>query len=184
METAVTISIRMGVPADAAALAGLAARTFEDAFAAHNRPEDMAEHLARSYGVVRQSAELADPAITTLFAELDGRLAGYAQVRQGPAPTCVTGPAPIELWRFYVDRPWHGRGVAQALMTAAVAEAAHRGAATLWLGVWEQNDRAIAFYRKCGFLDVGSQSFILGSDGQTDRLMMRALDPSFMPSRS
>ncbi|MBA3258735.1 MAG: GNAT family N-acetyltransferase [Gemmatimonadales bacterium] len=168
-------SVRPGRLADAALLAELGARTFHETFGAHNRAEDMALYLGRSYGVAQQSVELADPSMATLLAELDGQVAGYAQLRSGPPPACVEGPAPLELWRFYVDRPWQGRGMAQALMAAVRAEAVRRGARTLWLCVWERNERAKAFYRKCGFLDVGSQPFILGTDRQTDRVLAGAL---------
>jgi ribosomal protein S18 acetylase RimI-like enzyme len=65
--------------------------------------------------------------------------------------------------------------VAHALMTAALAAAVERGAETIWLGVWERNPRAIAFYRKWGFEDVGSHDFLLGNDRQIDRLMVRAV---------
>lgn len=169
-----TPTIRLGLPADAAMLAEFAARNFRDAFAADNRPEDIELHLAGSYSPEKQLAELVDPNITTLLAEVDGQLAGYAQVRSDPVPPCVWGPAPIELGRFYVDRPWHGRGVAQALMQAVVDAAVRRGAETLWLGVWERNARGRAFYQKAGFVDVGSQTFTLGTDVQFDRVL--ALD--------
>lgn len=171
------VSIRRGIPADAARLAELATRTFRDAFAADNRPEDLELHLTRSYGAVQQAAELANPGIVSLIAEIEGVAVGYAQVRRGPAPLCVTGAEPSELWRFYVERAWHGRGVAPALMEAVVAAAAEQAARTLWLGVWERNERAQAFYRKCGFHDVGTQPFLLGTDPQTDRIMVRALEP-------
>jgi diamine N-acetyltransferase len=65
--------------------------------------------------------------------------------------------------------------VAQPLMAAVVEEATSQGARTLWLGVWERNERAKAFYRKCGFTDVGSYPFVLGNDPQVDRVMVRAL---------
>ena len=113
--------------------------------------------------------------MTTLLAEAGGRLAGYAQLRSGPAPACVTGVDPIELMRFYVSREWHGRGVAQSLMGSIMQEAAGRGARTLWLGVWERNQRAQAFYRKAGFTDAGSHVFMVGTDPQTDRIMTRPL---------
>ena len=152
-------------------MAELAAATFRDAFGADNDPADLALHLARSYGVAQQAAELAHPAITTLVASVAGALAGYAQLRLGRRPACVTAARPLELWRFYVDRPWHGRGVAQALMAGAVAAARGRGAGSLWLGVWEHNPRAQTFYKKSGFSDVGSQTFFVGTDEQTDRVM-------------
>ena len=163
------------MPADAGCLARFAARTFEEAFGSATDPADMALYLTTAYGLPQQSRELADPALDTLVVEMDGRLAGYAQMREGDAPPCVAGPRPIELRRFYVDRPWQGRGVARALMEAVRTTAARRGGGTLWLGVWERNERAQAFYRKCGFVDTGSQPFMVGRDRQTDRIMSRAL---------
>ena len=173
--------IRVGVATDATDLAKLAARTFRETFAADNRPEDMALHLAQAYGTSQQGRELVDPKIATLLAEADGQLAGYAQLRSGPAPGCVTGASLLELWRFYIAQPWHGRGVAQALMDRVEVEANRRGARTLWLGVWERNERAQAFYRKCGFADVGSQVFMVGADPQTDRIMVRPV-PTSIPT--
>ena len=170
-----SVAIRTGAPGDAAALAEIAARTFRDTFAADNRPEDLALHIASSYGAAQQERELRDPAITTLLAEVDGVLAGFAQVREGPVPACVDGDAPVELWRFYVAHEWHGRGIAQSMMRAVEAEAARRGGRTLWLGVWERNERAKAFYTKSGFVDVGSHVFMVGTDPQTDRIMARPL---------
>lgn len=169
------VTIRSGTPTDAAALAELAARTFRDAFGADNSPEDLALHLAQSYGISQQTAELSDPAMTTLLAFADGALTGYAQLRPGQAPASVRSTHPIELWRFYVAREWHGRGLAQQLMAAVIAAARGRSAALLWLGVWEHNPRAQAFYRKSGFVDVGSQTFLVGTDEQTDRVMERIL---------
>ena len=168
-------SIRSGRPEDAARLAHFAARTFAEAFAEANEPEDMALYLSTASGLAQQSAELADPGQATLLAEVDGTLAGFAQIRGGTAPPCVTGARPLELRRFYVDRPWQGRGVARALMDAVREAAARRGGDTLWLGAWERNARARAFYAKCGFVDVGSQPFVLGRDRQTDRILTRPL---------
>lgn len=166
------LRIRRASVSDAAALAEFAARTFHEAFAAANRPEDMAAYLPQAYGIAQQTGELADPDIVTLIVEHGPIIAGYAMLRRGLTPGCVTGPSPVELWRFYVDRPWHGRGVAQRLMAAVHNAAAQSGAETLWLGVWERNDRGLAFYRKDGFHDVGSQDFWVGADRQTDRVLV------------
>ena len=170
-------SIRPARPGDTAALAEFGERTFRAAFEADNRPENIDAYVGETYAPARVGAGLADAARFTLVAEAGGALAGYAQLREGAPPACVTGPAPIELLRFYVDPAWHGRGLAQALMDAVIAAAAARGAETLWLGVWERNPRAIAFYGKCGFRDVGSQEFVLGTERQTDRLMERGSGP-------
>ena len=168
-------TIRRAVPGDAAALAELGARTFRDAFEADNTLEDMALYLASSYGPELQSVELRNAGIVTLLAEDARGLAGYSQLRDGPAPDCVGDSKPIELWRFYVERARQGRGVARWLMTATIEAAAARGAGTVWLSVWERNLRAQAFYRKCGFEDRGEKAFILGNDRQTDRVMALAM---------
>lgn len=169
------ITVRKGAAADAAGLAELAAATFRDAFATANAPDDLALHLARSYGVAQQGAELADPGILTLIAFEGEAMAGYAQLCRSEPPPSVATTGAMELWRFYVSQSWHGRGVAQALMQAVVDAARAQGATSLWLGVWERNPRAQAFYRKAGFADVGSKVFVVGTDAQTDRVMLKAL---------
>jgi GNAT superfamily N-acetyltransferase len=156
-------------------LAELARSTFVDTFAASNNPDDMALHLQRAYGVAQQTAELQDPDVVTLLFEKDGKAIAYAQVRGDHVPDCVTGPSPVELWRFYVAQGYHGQGVAQALMERVTSEARQRGARTLWLGVWEHNARARAFYAKCGFAEAGQHVFLFGTDPQTDLVMTLAL---------
>jgi ribosomal protein S18 acetylase RimI-like enzyme len=169
--------IRRGVASDATALAELAARTFTDAFASDNRPEDLQAHIASAYGVSQQSAEIADPNTITLLAERNGALIGYAQVRRHAVPSCVTQERPVELQRFYLDRAAHGTGVAKDLMSAVHEAARELGGIHLWLGVWERNARAIAFYSKMGFAKVGNHSFYVGSDRQTDDVMVVAVTP-------
>jgi diamine N-acetyltransferase len=175
----VEIRLRRGSEGDAAILAEFAARTFGETFAAANRPEDMAAYLPQAYGVALQRRELLDPAIDTLLVEIDGTLAAYAQLRWHDAPACVSGASPAEVWRFYVDARWHGRGIARRLMEAVHETASARGARTLWLGVWERNPRAISFYAGCGFRDVGAQDFYVGADRQTDRIMTVAVRDAY-----
>ena len=168
------MNIRTVVPEDAAVLADLARTTFYDAFAATNNATDMALHLERAYGVPQQTAEIQDARITTLLVSRAARRSRMHRFAITIFPS-VSGAAPIELWRFYVARQWHGRGIAPALMERVKAESRSRGAHTLWLGVWERNDRARAFYAKCGFADVGEHIFLFGTDPQTDRVMTLAL---------
>jgi ribosomal protein S18 acetylase RimI-like enzyme len=170
-----TPAIRTATPDDAAVLTELAARTFRDTFAAENDPADMKAYMDEAFTVARQSEELADPRATFLLAHVDGEPAGYAKLYAGEAPSCVEGERPIELARLYADHAWHGRGVGSALMEACFDEARRAGFRTMWLGVWERNARAIAFYRKSGFARCGSHVFRLGTDDQTDDLMRRDL---------
>ncbi|HVH13998.1 MAG TPA: GNAT family N-acetyltransferase [Longimicrobium sp.] len=170
------LTIRRATDADTEALTALALRSFLDAFAAQNRPEDIAAYTSRVYGAAQQRAEIADPNIVTLLGEMDGQLAAYAQLRWIKPGPDVTGPEPVEIMRFYVDQPWHGRGVAQRMMDAAFATAHEAGVQTVWLAVWEHNPRAIAFYQRRGFRVVGAQDFWMGSDRQNDFVMTRPLD--------
>jgi ribosomal protein S18 acetylase RimI-like enzyme len=170
-----SITIRRAAVSDAAALAELAARTFSETFAADNSPEDLAAHLQSSYGVAQQTVELEDRDVVTLLAYQDEDLAGFVQVRRKAAPSCVSGDRPVELFRFYLSRSAQGTGLAAPLMRAARAAAEELEGRHLWLGVWEHNPRAIAFYLKSGFVKVGSHVFVVGSDRQTDFVLVSPL---------
>jgi ribosomal protein S18 acetylase RimI-like enzyme len=168
-----TPTIRIATAEDASLLAELAARTFHDTFAAENRPEDMKDYMDEAFSVTRLAEELADPLATFFLASVDGEPAGYAKLQEGEPPDSVEGGPAIELARLYADHRWHGRGVGTALIEACLDAARRGGFATMWLGVWERNWRAIAFYRKWGFEACGSKVFQLGSDPQTDLVMRR-----------
>jgi GNAT superfamily N-acetyltransferase len=160
---------------EAPLLAELGRRTFVETFAADNDPEHLARFLEATYGATQQARELADPAVISLLAFVEGEAAGFAQLRRGHAEPCVAGPEPIELQRIYALRAFHGRGVGAALLQAAMDRARAEGFRTLWLGVWERNDKALAFYARFGFRDVGSHTFMVGSDPQVDRILEVAL---------
>lgn len=164
--------IRRATPRDAAALADLGARTFRDTFAADNRPEDLDAYIAATYSDELQRREIEDRDCITLLVHEGDLLIGFAQVRRSAERW-----GSVEIVRFYVDRGWHGRGIAPRLMGEAYAAARELGGSDVWLGVWERNSRAIAFYAKCGFVDVGSHPFFVGSDLQTDRIMVLRVIP-------
>lgn len=170
-----TPSIRSATPADAEMLVELARRTFHDAFALANSPENMEAYMSENFTLQKFSAQLADPRATFLIAELETTPVAFAKLCEGAAPDCVRGPAPIEIERFYVDQRFHGKGVAHTLMQACLDRARQSGHKTAYLGVWENNHRAIAFYRKWGFEIVGSHVFQMGYEAQNDFLMERSL---------
>ena len=178
MLVSVTIRVRPAAVDDAPELSRLGAATFRETFEQENAPEDMAAYLAEAFTPQRQAAEIADGIVilAEAFGDAGGpELVGYAHLVPGPVPEPVTGPDPLELKRLYVARAWHGRRVAQALMDAAIESARASGAQTLWLGVWERNPRAVAFYAKYGFVRVGEHTFTLGTDAQTDWVLARPL---------
>lgn len=167
--------IRVASPDDAEALTRFAAASFRETFGAENTAEDMDAYVGEAFTVERQRSALLDPAALVLLAEDVNGIAGYAQLLAGPPPIEVTGPRPIEIQRFYVASRWQGRGLARSLMDEALGAAVGRSARTVWLGVWERNARAIAFYARMGFERVGSHVFMLGRDAQTDLLMARSV---------
>jgi len=170
------LSIRRATAADAEALAAFGRRVFDDWYRPDNTAEDMELHLAETYGPDLQRAELAAADVTVLLVTAGAEICAYAFLQRGLTVAAVDGPDPWAVVRFYVDRPWHGRGVALALMAATVDAARAGGARTLWLTAWEQNPRARAFYAKAGFRDVGTDTFVLGHSPQVDRVLVRALD--------
>ena len=135
----------------------------------------MQAYLDSAFTLPRLVAELNDPRAVFIVAEAEGQLAAYAKLLPDEPPECVRGEAPVELVRFYVDEPWHGKGLAASLMELCLSEAKQRGFKTIYLGVWERNFRAQAFYRKWKFVHVGEHIFQMGDDPQVDWWMMRTI---------
>ena len=168
-------TIRKATVEDATGLARIAEITFRAAFGSHNSPEDMDLHCDRNFGPELQLKEIEDNAMVTLLCEVEGQLAGFAQVCWKETPGSLPpGTNPGELRRIYVLERFHGAGVAQALMNASVKEIEDRESDLVWLGVWEYNPRAIAFYKKLGFYESGEHEFYLGNDLQRDIIMARS----------
>jgi diamine N-acetyltransferase len=165
------MGIRPAVAGNAPSLAVLAERTFREAFGARNSPDNMDRHCAKHFGAEIQSREIADPGLVTMVTEESGRLVGFSQLRLDKAHPSVAAQRPAELNRIYVLADWQGRGIAQELMRGALDTAARAGCDCLWLGVWEHNPRAIAFYRKLGFEVAGEHAFMLGDESQRDLIM-------------
>jgi len=167
-------TIRPATPEDAAILADLGARTFRETFEAVSSPGDLAAFLTEAYSEALQRAELADPARPARILEVDGVPCGFLQLRLGHREPGVTGERPVELQRIYLLRSAQGGGRGAALMAEAVEMARAWGADSLWLGVWEHNHKALAFYARSGFREVGEHFFRIGN--QVDRDLILALD--------
>jgi ribosomal protein S18 acetylase RimI-like enzyme len=169
-------AIRLASVDDASELTGVAGRLFEQAFGAANEPENMRVYLAAAFSPDAQTEELADPERATFVAtDPHGTPIGYAMLRRGRLAAGVIAIKPVELQRIYVDSAWHGRRLGDALMERCIEQARAWGCDVLWLGVWQENPRAIAFYRRAGFVTVGVQTFMLGRDLQHDFVMARSL---------
>jgi len=171
------VTLRPLTEDDAPQLAVFARRVFEETFAPDNDPTDLATYLDRAFGEAIQRAELAEPNVEALVAELDGGWAGYTLVRHGVPHPLASGISPLYLQRFYVDHRWHGHGIAAMLMEAVVAIATRQLHDVIWLTTWERNTRALRFYAKQGFADIGGETFLLGTDLQDDRVLAKRLIP-------
>lgn len=166
------VTVRDAVPSDAPMLADLGARTFSDTYADFNTPENVAFYLREYFAEPVVTAELTDPTLKFFVAEVDGTPAGYVKLRllaSEPEPT-------VSIARIYAAKEWHGRGVGPALMQAIIDAAAQGGFATIRLGVWKKNPRAVAFYQKWGFEIVGEEIFQFGDDPQEDYVMARPVN--------
>jgi diamine N-acetyltransferase len=170
-------TIRKAVQADAETLTNLGRLAFTQAYAALNTPENFAIYLAGAFYYEKQAQELAAPGSTFLIISKDDQPAGYARLLAGSAKDCVTADNPMELVRFYVLEEWKGKGVAYQLMEACLAEASQGGCDVIWLSAWKENLRALAFYRKWGFVETGSAIFTVGNDPQEDAIMARRVGP-------
>jgi ribosomal protein S18 acetylase RimI-like enzyme len=150
------------VPADAPALAAFAARAFTDTYAPLDDAQEIADYVGEHFTGVAMAAVLADPACRTLLLEQGSGIVGYAVLRDRPPPAIVTGPAPVELWRFYLGTQVIGRGQGARLLSEVLDLARERGARTLWLSVYSRNARAIAFYERAGLRKMGAAEFLFG----------------------
>ncbi len=173
----VHIKIRRGITLDAPNIAPLAVNIFNETFADNplNKPEDMRAYIAEFLSVETFHRDLAAKDSIFFIAEVDGKIIGYAKLKENSNEDCVSGENPIELNKLYVAHNFHGQGIAQTLMEKCFAEAKNKNYQTMWLGVWEHNYRAQRFYEKLGFTRVGSHIFQLGTDAQIDWVMERKI---------
>ncbi|MEY2834465.1 MAG: hypothetical protein RLZZ557_127 [Bacteroidota bacterium] len=144
---------------------------FVETFAEINTAENMEKYLRESFSIEKLSAELSHPD-SRFFIALEGTIViGYLKVNEGAAQTEQKLEHSLEIERIYVLKDYHGKRVGQLLMDKALSEARAGKFERVWLGVWENNHRAIRFYEKNGFETFDTHLFHLGNDVQTDLLM-------------
>lgn len=167
------ISVRTCNAKDIDALVALGIKTFRDTFDEYNSPENMIRYINDTFTKKIIEHEMKQPG-TVFFLAFDGRkAAGYAKVRTSHTPPQLDSTSALEIERLYAHRDYLGKRVGHLLMQTCITHARRKGIRTLWLGVWERNARAIAFYEKNGFVRFGEHTFMLGNDPQTDWLMKK-----------
>lgn len=150
-------------------------KTYYDTFMNGNSEHVMQAYLDEAFTPEKLTKELCNPNSMFLFLYADGTLAGYLKVNRTPSQTDLNDPASLELERIYAAKEFQGKGIGQALMNKAVEIANGYNKKYIWLGVWEKNERALAFYRKNGFVKIGEHAFYMGDDCQTDFVMSKDL---------
>lgn len=168
-------TLRYATPADAALVADISRQTFYDTFAADNTPENMAKFLNEQFTKGKLMLEVGSPENIFLLAYDHHNLAGYVKLREGRKLPTLQGVSSLEIARLYVVKEYIGKGVGKLLMQAAIDIAQQNNKEVVWLGVWEYNHRAIAFYTAWGFQKFDECDFLLGNDVQRDWLMKKSL---------
>lgn len=161
---------------DLAELLAIGIETFTDTFAAYNSPEDLQAYLDKAYDPEKLKEELSTEGSTFWLLYEEEELAGYMKVNVDAALTEELGADSLEVERIYIRPDFKRRGLGKYLIDKANEIAQAQGKGRIWLGVWEHNVNAIAFYEKMGFVHTGAHSFFMGDDEQTDFIMTKQLD--------
>lgn len=154
----------------------LSIKTYYETFAHLNTPEDMQAYLDEAFEVNKLCNELNSPNSDFFFLFFNNALAGYLKLNEAPSQTDINDSSALEIERIYVASEFQGEGLGRYLMEQAIAIATERKKKYAWLGVWEKNEKAIRFYKKSGFYEIGTHTFVMGEDVQTDYIMRRDLD--------
>jgi ribosomal protein S18 acetylase RimI-like enzyme len=146
-------------------------QTFSETFSSGNTEENMKKYLEEGFSAEKVTAELEDPGSQFYFATLHNNVIGYLKLNFGQSQTELKDNNAIEIERIYVLKDFQGKKVGQLLYEKAIGIAKQENAEYVWLGVWEENVKAINFYKKNGFVEFDKHIFKLGDDEQTDIMM-------------
>lgn len=160
-------------PAELRQLHNLSRQTFAEAFGTMNTEANIRHYLKHNLSATRLKEELLHPHSAFFFGRHEGKPVSYLKINTGPAQTEMQDGSAMEIERIYVRRDKQGMSIGQRLLDHALELALRNNMDRVWLGVWEENHRAISFYRRNGFEPFGRHDFMLGRDRQTDILMHR-----------
>jgi len=153
----------------------IAYQTFYETFKDQNSPENLKSYLERAFNLQQLKKELSNKSSQFFFIYSHGELAGYLKVNTGDAQTEAMGDEFLEIERIYVKKEFQKQGLGKHLIHKALEIATKLHKKKIWLGVWEHNENAIAFYKKMGFVQTGTHSFYMGDEEQTDFIMTKTL---------
>ncbi|WP_376740847.1 GNAT family N-acetyltransferase [Listeria booriae] len=171
-----TTIIRKCTLNDANQLQEISYETFNDTFKQQNSPENMQAYLKKAFQLEQLKSELANSSSLFFFIYFHSDIAGYLKVNVADAQTEKADATSLEIERIYVKKQFQGYGLGNSLLNKAMSIANDLKKTTIWLGVWENNEKALAFYKKKGFIKTSSHSFYMGDEEQIDFIMTKTLE--------
>ncbi|KON69380.1 GNAT family acetyltransferase [Peribacillus butanolivorans] len=170
-----TINIKKCILEDSRKLQEISYETFNETFKHQNSPENMNAYLERAFNLKQLEKELSNISSQFFFVYFNNEVAGYLKVNTNEAQSEEMGAESLEIERIYIKKKFQKHGLGKYLLNKAMEIAMERNKKKIWLGVWEKNENAIAFYKKLGFVQTGVHSFYMGDEGQMDFIMTKTL---------
>lgn len=170
-----TIKIKKCALEDLDKLQEISCETFNETFKQQNSPENMNAYLERAFNLKQLESELSNIFSHFFFIYFNNEVAGYLKVNTNDAQSEEMGDDSLEIERIYIKNKFQKHGLGKYLLNKAMEIAIELNNKNIWLGVWEKNENAIAFYQKMGFVQTGTHSFYMGDDEQKDFIMTKKL---------
>jgi diamine N-acetyltransferase len=169
------INIKPCTIGDLSILQEISCETFIETFKDQNSPENMNAYLERAFHHNQLEKELSTISSQFFFVYFNNEVAGYLKVNTQDAQSEKMGEDSLEIERIYIRAKFQKLGLGKYLINKAIEIAEEQGKNKIWLGVWEKNEKAIAFYKKIGFVQAGTHSFHMGDEEQIDFIMIKPL---------
>lgn len=170
------IKIKKCTPEDVHTLQEISYETFNDTFKHQNSSENMNAYLEKAFNLKQLEKELSNISSEFFFIYFKNEVAGYLKVNTNDAQSEEMGDESLEIERIYIKKRFQKHGLGKYLLNKAMEISLERNKKKIWLGVWEKNENAIAFYMKMGFVHTGVHSFYMGDEEQMDFIMIKTLE--------
>ncbi|CGG63423.1 histone acetyltransferase HPA2-like acetyltransferase [Streptococcus pneumoniae] len=170
-----TINIKKGTLEDLYTLQEISYETFNETFKDQNSPQNMSAYLEKAFNLKQLEKELSNVASQFFFVYFNNEVAGYLKVNTNDAQSEEMGDESLEIERIYIKGEFQKHGLGKYLLNKSIEIAMEHNKKKIWLGVWEKNENAIAFYKKMGFVQTGVHSFYMGDEEQFDFIMIKKL---------
>lgn len=170
-----TVTIKRCNLEDLHKLQEISSETFIETFKEQNSPENMEAYLNKAFNTSQLTEEISNTSSLFYFVYFNNEVAGYLKLNLNDAQSEDMGNESLEIERIYIKNEFQKHGLGKYLMNIATDVAMQQNKKKIWLGVWEANENAIAFYKKLGFIQTGAHSFYMGDEEQIDYIMTKKL---------